>query len=159
MEKTVTASRIFNASVEDVWSLWTKPELVMQWWGPDKFTCPTARIDFQEGGTSLVSMKAPLEWGGQETYSIWNYTKIIPFQSLEFIQNLADQNGNKQNPVSLGMPADFPTDVRTVVTFNEINKGKTEMTVTEYADFGQISGFAKLGLEQSLDKAVLIFSH
>jgi len=37
MEKNVTASRIFNASVEDVWSLWTKPELVMQWWGPDKF--------------------------------------------------------------------------------------------------------------------------
>ncbi|MFI5187165.1 MAG: SRPBCC domain-containing protein [Chitinophagales bacterium] len=158
MEKNVTVSRIFDSTVEKVWSLWTEPELVMQWWGPDKFICPLAKIDFREGGTSLVSMKAPLEYGGQETYSIWNYTKIIPFRSIEFIQNLADQNGNKQNPVSLGMPADFPTDVKTVVTFNEMDEGKTKMTVAEYADFGQISEFAKLGLEQSLDKAVLIFS-
>ena len=158
MEKQLTISRIFEASVEEVWKMWTEPEYVMQWWGPDKFTCPLADIHFKEGETSLVCMKAPDEFGGQASYSIWAYTKIILHQHIEFIQNLADKNGIKQKPTALGMPPDFPEDIRTVVTFKVIGTDKTEMTVTEYADFGQITHFAKLGLEQSLAKAALIIS-
>ena len=158
MEKQLTISRIFEASVEEVWKMWTEPEYVMQWWGPDKFTCPLADIHFKEGETSLVCMKAPDEFGGQASYSIWAYTKIILYQHIEFIQNLADKNGIKQKPTALGMPPDFPEDIRTVVTFKVIGTDKTEMTVTEYADFGQITHFAKLGLEQSLAKAALIIS-
>jgi uncharacterized protein YndB with AHSA1/START domain len=157
MEQYVQVSRVFDATVEEVWKMWTEPEYVMQWWGPDKFTCPLAKINFKEGDTSLVSMKAPHEFGGLTSYSIWTYTKIVYLESIEFIQNLANEEGVKQKPTALGMPADFPEDVRTVVTFEAIAKDQTEMTVTEYADFGQISHFAKLGLEQSLDKAVLLF--
>ena len=102
-------------------------------------------------------MKAPNEFGGQTSYSIWTYTKIVHLQSIEFIQNLSDENGIKQKPITLGMPADFPEDIRTVVTFKMISKDKTEMTVTEHANFGQIEHFAKLGLEQSLEKAASIF--
>jgi len=158
MEKQVKVSRVFNASVEKVWKVWTEPELVMQWWGPDRFTCPSARIDFREGGTSLVSMRYPKEMGGKDIYSIWNYKKIVPLKSIEFIQNLADGDGNKADPTKLGMPSDFPTDIRTVVTFKDLGSNRTEMTVTEYADFGQISHFAQLGLEQSMDKMVAIFT-
>ena len=159
MIKNVKVSRVFNASVEEVWKVWTDPELVRQWWGPDKFTCPSAKIDFREGGISLVCMRAPKEFGGQDIFSIWTYKKIVPHQSIEFIQNLADTNGKKQKPVSLGMPPDFPEDIRTVVTFKDIGKNKTEMTVTEYADFGQMTEFAKIGLEQSLDKMIGIFAN
>ena len=56
------------------------------------------------------------------------------------------------------MPPDFPLDIKTVVTFREVANGKTEMTVTEYADFGTISDFAQIGLEQSLEKMAAIFS-
>jgi len=159
MIKNVKVSRVFNASVEAVWKVWTDPELVMQWWGPDKFTCPSAKIDFREGGISLVCMRAPKDFGGQDIFSIWTYRKIVPHQSIEFIQNLADTNGKKQKPVSLGMPPDFPEDIRTVVTFKDIGKNKTEMTVIEYADFGQMTEFAKIGLEQSLDKMIGIFAN
>jgi len=157
MEKKLTVSRIFNASVEEVWTIWTEPEYVKQWWGPDEFTCPFAKIDFKEGGTSLVCMQAPKEFGGQVHYNIWNYTKIEHLKRIEFIMNLADKDGNKKKPIEVGMPKNFPEDIRTVVTFKAINPNETEMTVTENADFGQMTHFAKLGLEQSLDKARLIF--
>lgn len=153
----LTVSRIFNAPLEHVWRVWTEPELVMRWWGPDMFTCPSANIDFREGGRSIVCMRAPSQLGGQDMYSIWDYKKIVPMKSIEFIQNLADKSGNKMQPIQLGMPPDFPEDVRTVVTFKEIKKGQVEMTVKEYADFGQISHFAKLGLEQSMNKMFAIF--
>ncbi|HVE61660.1 MAG TPA: SRPBCC domain-containing protein [Chitinophagaceae bacterium] len=157
MEKKLVVTRVFQSPVEEVWKMWTEPEYVKQWWGPDQFICPQANINFKVGMTSLVSMQAPKEFGGRVHYNSWHYTKIVHLQSIEFIMNLVDKEGNKQKPTDLGMPADFPEDIKTVVTFNVINLNETEMTVTEYADFGQMSHFAKLGLEQSLDKATLIF--
>jgi hypothetical protein len=59
--------------------------------------------------------------------------------------------------VKLGMPSDFPLDIKTVVTFKEISANETEMTVTEFADFGTISNFAQIGLEQSMEKMIAIF--
>ena len=158
MAKQIEVTRTFNASVEIVWQVWVDPELVKRWWGPKHFISPVAKIDFREGGKSIVSMKAPKEMGGQEFYSVWEYIKIIPLQSIEFIQSLSDKDGNKIDPVKLGMPADFPKDIKTVVTFKAVAKNQTEMTVTEYADFGMISEFAQIGLEQSMDKMVAVFS-
>lgn len=158
MEKYITVTRIFNAPVELVWKTWTDPELVKRWWGPDMFTCPSAKIDFRLGGKSIVCMKGPEAFdGGKNHYSVWLYKEIIPMQKIEFIQNLADEAGNKMSPAVLGMPPDFPEDVRTVVTFKELEKGKTEMTVTEFADMGQMAKFAQMGLEQSIAKMDAIF--
>ena len=158
MAKQIEVTKTFKAPVEMVWQVWVDPELVKRWWGPKHFISPVAKIDFREGGKSIVSMKAPKEMGGQEFYSVWEYVKIIPLQTIEFIQCLSDKDGNKIDPVKLGMPADFPKDIKTVVTFKAVAKNQTEMTVTEYADFGMISEFAQIGLEQSLDKMVAVFS-
>jgi uncharacterized protein YndB with AHSA1/START domain len=158
MAKQIEVTRIFNAPVEMVWKVWTEPELVKRWWGPKHFTSPMAIIDFREGGKSLVSMKAPEEMGGQVFYSIWEYVQIIPMQTIEFIQSLSDKDGNKTDPVKLGMPPDFPLDIKTVVSFTKLANGKTEMTVTEFADFGTISNFAQIGLEQSVEKMDAIFN-
>jgi hypothetical protein len=86
------------------------------------------------------------------------YTTIIPLQTIEFIQSLSDAEGNKINPTQVGMPPDFPADIQTIVTFRKIDNSTTEMTVTEFANFGTISNFAQIGLEQSLDKMVAIYS-
>jgi uncharacterized protein YndB with AHSA1/START domain len=158
MAKQVEVTKIFNAPVEMVWKVWVDPELVKRWWGPKHFSSSVAKIDFREGGKSIVSMQAPKEMGGQEFYSVWEYVKIIPLKTIEFIQSLSDEYGNKTDPTKVGMPSDFPLDIKTVVTFREIANNKTEMTVTEYADFGTISNFAQIGLEQSLDKMAAIFN-
>ena len=55
------------------------------------------------------------------------------------------------------MPSDFPKDVRIVVKLRKMANNKTEMTVTEYAEFGSISNFAQIGLEESMDKMIAIF--
>jgi uncharacterized protein YndB with AHSA1/START domain len=155
MRNNVFVSRIFNAPVEKVWDLWTNPERIMQWWGPDKFTCPEAAIDFRVGGVSRVCMVSS-ELGFAESYSIWQYTIIEPYRRIEYIQNLADKDGVKQNPVDLGMPPDFPTDVMTTITLTPLEKDETRMTVLEDADFGQISHFAQLGMEQCFDKMSMV---
>ena len=154
MTNEISVTRTFNAPVEMVWQLWTDPEMVKRWWGPKNFTAPVANIDFREGGTSLVSMKAPAAMGGREWYSSWNYVKIVKHELIEFIQNLVDEHGQPTDPEQVAMPPDFPKNIRTVVSFKIIDRNTTEMTVTEYAVFGSISNFAQAGLEQSMDKMV-----
>ena len=153
--RDLVVTRVFAAPVDVVWKAWTDPEYVMRWWGPDHFTSPSAKMDFREGGTSLVCMRAPAEFGGQDIYSVWLYQKIVPLERIEFIQNLADRDGNLIDPLTLGMPPDFPRDTRTIVTFKDLGNGKTEMKVIEYempAADTEMGKNAELGLNQSLDK-------
>jgi len=122
----------------------------MRWWGPAGFTSPLAKIDFREGGTSLVCMRSP---EGQDFYNTWTYRKIVPMRLIEFIQNFADKEGKKADPVAHGLPPDFPQDVRTTVTFKALGDNKTEMTVTEYGyTSDQMFDLSRAGLEQCLDK-------
>jgi len=149
-KKDLVVTRVFDAPVELVYKAWSDPKLVMQWWGPVGFTCPVAKMDFHEGGTSLVCMRSP-EYG--DLYSTWQYQEIVPMERIEYIHNLADKDGNKADPVKMGMPPDFPQDVRNVITFKDLGDGKTEMTVTEYGyTSDQWFDLSKAGLEQCLDK-------
>ena len=153
--RDLVVTRVFAAPVDLVWKAWTDPEYVMRWWGPDHFTSPSAKMDFREGGTSVVCMRAPKDFGGQDMYSTWVYQKIVPLKRIEFIQNLADKDGNQIDPAEIGMPPEFPRDIRTVVTFKDLGNSKTEMTVTEYnmpAADTELGKNAELGLNQSLDK-------
>lgn len=158
-KKDLAITRIFDAPVTRVWTAWNDPELVKQWWGPDRFTCPQATIDFREGGITLVCMRAPKEFGGNDSYSTWSYTAIVPHERIEYIHNLADHEGNKIDPVSIGMPPDFPQDQRHAVTFTALEDGKTKLTVTEYGwPVGQMMEWSELGMKQCLDKMAAALS-
>jgi len=158
-KRDLVFTRVFDAPVELVWKAWTDPQHVMQWWGPTGFTSPLAKMDVREGGASLVCMRAPKEFGGRDMYSTWEYKKIVPMARIEYIHNLADKDGNKADPVKLGMPADFPQDLRNLVTFKDLSNGKTELTVTEYDwTVGQMMEMSKMGMEQCLDKMAASFA-
>jgi uncharacterized protein YndB with AHSA1/START domain len=43
-------SRVIKASREKVFAAWTRPELLVQWWGPGPVSCPEAHVDLREGG-------------------------------------------------------------------------------------------------------------
>ena len=154
----LVVTRVFGARIEEVWSAWVDPEYVMQWWGPNDFTSSLAEMDFREGGVSLVCMRAPKEFGGQDLYNMWTYRKIVPMQQIEFIQSFADKDGNKADPALHGLHPDAPQEVRNLVTFKTLSGGMTEVTVTELNwVLGPIMELSKAGLEQCLDKMVAIF--
>jgi uncharacterized protein YndB with AHSA1/START domain len=154
-KRDLVVTRVFDAPVELVWKAWTDPEHVMRWWGPTGFTSPLAKMDFREGGTSLVCMRSP---EGQDIYNTWTYRKIVPMERIEYISNLADKDGSKADPVKMGMPPDFPQDQLHTVTFKAVGD-KTEMTITEHGwTVGQMMEMSKAGLEQCLDKMAAIFA-
>jgi uncharacterized protein YndB with AHSA1/START domain len=150
-KRDLVVTRVFDAPVELVWKAWSDPEQVMRWWGPDGFTSPTCRMDFREGGTTIVHMHAP---GFGDLYNTWAYREIVPLRRIEFTQNFADKDGRKVDPVEIGLPPETreAQDVRNVVTFRA-DGDQTEMTVTEYGYTSeQALAMSKAGLEQCLDK-------
>jgi uncharacterized protein YndB with AHSA1/START domain len=155
----LTVTRVFGAPVADVWKAWTESEQVKRWWGPHGFTVPVAEMDVREGRRSLVCMRAPQEYGGQDMYNTWTYRKVEPHQRLEFILNFADKDGNKLDPATLGLPPGIPQDVPHVITFKPAGDGRTEMTITEYGYTSrQAHDQSKAGLDQVLDKLAATFA-
>lgn len=154
----VEVTRVLNAPVEQVWKAWSEPEYMMRWWGPTGFTSPSAEMDFREGGTSLVCMRAPAEYGGQDMYNTWTYQKIEPYRRIEMIMHFSDAAGNTLDPAQMGMEPGIPNGVRHVITFQPAGENRTEMTVTEYGyTTQQAHDLSKAGLEQCLDKMEAIY--
>ncbi|HEY3311418.1 MAG TPA: SRPBCC domain-containing protein [Anaerolineales bacterium] len=152
MREDLVIKRILDAPVELVWKAWTDPKYVVRWWGPKYYSSPECRIDLREGGKYVFAMRAPAGQGGGDSYSSGVFKKIIPLERLEFTQSLSDREGNPIDPTSIGMPADFPEVIRTVVVFKA--KGNmTEITITEYDwPVSQMMVYSYAGMQQSIDK-------
>ena len=146
----IVVRRILNAPVETVWRLWTDPELVTEWWGPQDYTSPSASIDLREGGSYVFSMRAPDEQGGAESFTGGVDTRIVPLERLEVTQSITDADGEPLPPDQL--PEGFTQGIRTSVEFAAIG-GLTELTITERGwSRSLMSVFAYAGMHQSLDK-------
>ena len=160
-KRNVVITRLIDAPVERVWKAWTEPEQVMRWWGPTGFTSPSCKIDFREGGKFLFCMRAPKEFqGGKDFYTAGVYKKIVPLKLIEFTQSLADKDGNRIDPITMGMPADFPNEIPSALAFKRVGN-KTELTATEYDwTAGQMADMSESGLKECLDKlAELLARH
>ena len=153
----LVVTRVFAAPVERVWKAWTDSELVMQWWGPTGFTCPVARMEFREGGVSLVCMRAPREAGGQDMYNTWTYEKIDSMNRFVYVNRFSDKDGNAMDPVKQGLSPDIPKEMRHEVSFRKLGRDKAEITVIEYGwPVGPMMEMSKTGLEQCLDKMAVV---
>ena len=152
-KEDIVVTRIIDAPVEMVWKAWTEPEHVMKWWGPKYYTSPSCKIDLREGGKYIFAMRAPADQGGQDAYTTGVYKKIVPMEYLEFTQGLSDKDGNPVDPAQVGMPPDFPKEVRTTIVFKAIRGDMTELTITEYDwTVSQMAVYSLAGMHQSIDK-------
>ena len=73
-DRELIIERIFDASRETVFSVWTTCEHLARWFGPKDFTAPSCEIDFRVGGSYRIVMRSP---EGEE-HPVWGeYREII----------------------------------------------------------------------------------
>jgi uncharacterized protein YndB with AHSA1/START domain len=58
----LTIVRVFDAPAALVFRIWESREHMMQWWGPEGFTCTHLELDFRPGGKWRVRTVSE-EWG------------------------------------------------------------------------------------------------
>jgi uncharacterized protein YndB with AHSA1/START domain len=74
-------TKTFKAPIEIMWEMWTNPEHIANWWGPNGFTNTIHTMDFKEGGEWILTMHGP-DGTNYPNRSI--FREIIPFKKIVF---------------------------------------------------------------------------
>ncbi|MGE5456807.1 MAG: SRPBCC family protein [Methanococcaceae archaeon] len=150
-DQELIITRVFDAPRNRVWEVWTEPEHVMEWWGPEGFTAPIIKTDFRVGGKSLFCMRSP---EGEDFWSTGVYQEIVEQEKIVTTDSFSDAQGNVVPASHYGMSGDWPLELLVTVTFEE-DGGKTKLTLRhEGFPDRENRDLAKAGWNESLDKLV-----
>jgi uncharacterized protein YndB with AHSA1/START domain len=58
-DRELRISRLLNAPIDLVWMVWTDPDHIKNWWGPNGFTNTIHKMDMKPGGTWDLIMHGP----------------------------------------------------------------------------------------------------
>jgi len=72
--RSIIGMRAFDAPRDLVFSAWTDPKHLAQWWGPNGFTTTTSAFDFRPGGVWRYVMHGP---DGRDYQSRITFEEIV----------------------------------------------------------------------------------
>jgi uncharacterized protein YndB with AHSA1/START domain len=79
--REIATTRIFAATRELVWEVWTDPKHLAKWWGPNGFTITTKEYDLRVGGKWLFTMHGP---DGTDYRNDITYTEVIEPEKIAY---------------------------------------------------------------------------
>lgn len=149
----IKISRIFDVPREKMWNAWTDPKEVKKWWGPKGFTAPEINIDLKVGGKYLYCMRgAGFDGVVKDFWNVGKFTEVLPMKRIVATVSFGDENGNPIPAAHYNMPGDWQMEVMATVTFEEVEDGKTKLTVSEVGIPVEMGEPARMGWEQQFDK-------
>jgi uncharacterized protein YndB with AHSA1/START domain len=89
-DKVLRMERVIAATPERLFELWTDPEELAKWWGPEGFTTPTYAMDVRPGGRWHTTMRRP---DGTKHVVSGIYRAIEPPKRLVFTWGWDDDAG------------------------------------------------------------------
>ena len=109
--RSIVGTRVYDAPRALVFSAFTNPEHLAQWWGPDGFTTTTSAFEFRPGGTWRFVMHGP---HGRDYQNRVTFIEIV--ESARLIYRHA--GGDDVEPVQFEQ----------TLTFADYENGKTLLT-------------------------------
>jgi uncharacterized protein YndB with AHSA1/START domain len=110
-DREITITRVLNAPRELVFEVWTSPEHVDKWWGPDGFTNITTKMDVRAGGEWIYVMHGP---NGMEFDNRMRFLEVVVPSKLVYLHDSGKDND--------------PSEFRSEITFESIGK-QTKVTL------------------------------
>ena len=89
-ERTLLIERVFDAPRSLVFEVWTKPEHLSRWWGPNYFTLPFCEMDFRPAGRYRYCMRSP---EGVDHWVWGEYREIVRPERIVMTWNREDADG------------------------------------------------------------------
>jgi uncharacterized protein YndB with AHSA1/START domain len=111
-DREMVFERVLDAPRELVFEVWTDPNHVGQWWGPDGFTTTTQAMDVRPGGRWRYIMHGP---DGTEYPNLIVYIEVVKPERLVYSHGSGEEG-------------DHHSDFQTTVTFED-QAGKTKVTM------------------------------
>jgi uncharacterized protein YndB with AHSA1/START domain len=95
--RKVTLTRMYEASLEDIWDLWTTKAGLESWWGPEGFMVKVHKLDLRPEGEMLYAMTATgapqvefMKQAGMPhtTDARVTYTEVSPMRRLAYVHSV-----------------------------------------------------------------------
>lgn len=137
---SIKGTREFDAPVALVFSAFTDPKHLSQWWGPDGFTTTTSSFEFKPGGVWRLVMHGP---GGRDYESRIVFDEIVANERIAYHHGAGD-----------GEPPRFRSSIR----FEDLGGGRTRLIwhhvfpTAEMREFVVKEHSADKGLVQTLSR-------
>jgi uncharacterized protein YndB with AHSA1/START domain len=109
--RSIIGTREFDAPRELVFSVFTDPKHLAQWWGPDGFTTTTSAFEFRPGGIWRFVMHGP---DGRD------YENRITFDEIVAPERIAYRHGGGDDVE--------PVQFATTITFKDLGNSRTLLT-------------------------------
>lgn len=114
IDREIVLGRVIDAPRSIVYSAWTDPDQIGEWFGPEGMVIETKEIDLKPGGVWRFDMVAP----DGTRYS--NRMVFLRMQAPAFIE--VEHGSDQEND---------PGKFRMLVTFDEQSDGKTVLTLRQ----------------------------
>jgi uncharacterized protein YndB with AHSA1/START domain len=137
-EHTIVIERELDAHRDLVWKVWTDPDEVTKWWGPEHFTTPrdTIEFDLRPGGVCRLTMVGP---DGEEYPSDGHFGIVEPPERLSFAEQMTDHRMIESG--------------ETTVEFFDLGENRTKVVVTSRMICAEeLVDMASAGWGSQLDK-------
>jgi uncharacterized protein YndB with AHSA1/START domain len=96
--QVLVMTRIFDAPRSLVFKVWTEPEKLVRWWGPQGFTTPFCKMDVRPGGAFRFRMRSA---EGTDHWLQGIYREILEPERLVFTWAWEDAQGKPGNETLL----------------------------------------------------------
>lgn len=116
-------NRSFEADLETMFDLWTKPEHFCRWMGPTGSSMEFLETDVRVGGINHYKMSIA---EGSEMYGLIEYKEIDAPQKLVYMQCFCDENKVLCKPP---FSPNWPDRMLTTVLFNDEGDGHIRITL------------------------------
>jgi len=80
-DRELIITRKLNAPVELVWEVWTQPEHIAKWWGPNGFTNTITMMDLVPGGVWELVMHGP---DGKDYQNRSIFKEVVPLKKIVY---------------------------------------------------------------------------
>ncbi len=129
--------RTIRAPVERVFNAWTRPEHLMQWWGPRPVRCSSAEVDLRVGGHYRIANQFP---DGNILWIVGEFEQVKPPHKLVYTWRLEPGLPSSERVTVRFEPREGGTEV--IVVHERIGDAATRVT-HEQGWIGCLDGLAE----------------
>jgi uncharacterized protein YndB with AHSA1/START domain len=107
-DREIIITRTLNAPIDLVWEVWTKPEHLANWWGPNGFTNTISKMEVTPGGEWELVMHGPdgTDYKNKSTFKeVIRHKKIVyeHISAPRFVSTINFEEQGDQTAISWHM--------------------------------------------------------
>jgi len=112
-EREITITKLIQAPRELVFELWTNPEEIVQWWGPQGFSTTSKAMEAREGGQWRFTMHGP---DGRDYENVITYLEVTRPSRIVYQQGGLGETAGLRFHTTVTFEAAGAADQHTVVS-------------------------------------------